>query len=139
MGLIAQSSPEGDPKVYFARFDNVGEVKLSRSAAAEVCEMALEHGIWILGVDVGTLFEDGVYLEDYDEGWLSKTGLMDANTRKEFDPGIVQEVDLRENDRSASVAIEDSPEVFNAFILTGKRVRCATWNYGDALPDFRRI
>ena|SRR5690606_28213704 len=126
MGLIAQYSPEGDPMVFITRFESVGEIKLSRSAAADVCEMAIKRGIWILGIDVGTLFENGGYLEDHNQGWLSKTGLMDTNTRKRFDQGVVQEADLRENNRSASMAIENIPVIFNAYILTGKRVRCVT-------------
>ena len=124
MELTAHCSPEGDPIVFFARFQNLGEIKLSRSAAAEVCEMAIERCIWILGVDVGTLFENGGYLEDHNEGWLSKTGLTDTNTRKDFDQGVVQETLLRANNRAASMAIENVSEVFNAFILTGQRVRC---------------
>jgi len=126
MELSAQCSPEGEPMVFFARFENIGEIKLSRSAAVEACEMAIERRIWILGVDVGTLFENGRYLEDCNEGWLSKTGLMDSDTRSSFDQGVVHEAMLRENNRAASMAIEDSPIVFNAFILTGKRVRFAS-------------
>jgi len=122
MELSAQCGPEGEPMVFFDRFEDIGEVKLSRSAAVEACEMAVERCIWILGVDVGTLFENGRYLEDHNEGWLSKTGLMCPNTRKSVDQGVVQEGLLRENNRAASVAIEDSSTVFNAFILTGKRV-----------------
>jgi len=105
----------------FRSFKNIGEIKLSRAAAADARETAIERRLGILGVDVGTFFESGRYLEDHNEGWLSKTGLVDTDTRKSFDQGVVQEEWLRETNKAASMAIEDSSTVFNAFILRGRR------------------
>ncbi|WP_417790534.1 hypothetical protein [Terasakiella pusilla] len=117
--------PESNPMIYFEYFDIVGEIKLERQAAKLVCEMAIDHAIWILGIDVGIFYKNGMYLEDSNEGWLSKTSLMGSETRAMFDSGIARSEDLKNNNDSAATAINEAPKKFNAFILTGKRVRFA--------------
>lgn len=128
MGLKQQMFPEHDPVKFFESLNQPGEIKLSQSAANLVCRLAEEHSVWVLGVDVGILDGDGNYTEDFNEGWATKTGKMQANVREQFKNGIVDRATLQRNNLSASQAIQEVPNKFNAFILTAKLV-----SIGDAM------
>lgn len=119
---------EQNPMLFFDQFHTAGEIIFDRSAAITVCENAIDKRIWILGVDVGTLQEDGKYLEDFNEGWLSKLKLMGPVTTGAFHKGLVTHSDLSKNNLGASAAVREVPSRFNAFILTGKRVELKSAN-----------
>jgi len=128
MGLIQQTFPEPDPAKFFANLSRVEEIKLSQNAAKLVCQQAENHLIWVLGVDVGTLDSDGSYAEDFNEGWMTKTGLMEANVKEKFEQGVADKTALLRNNLSATQAIEQTPSQFNAFVVTVKSVRLADAN-----------
>ena len=88
--------------------------------------MATERSIWILGVDAGYVFDDGRYLEDFNEGWLSKFGLMSERVAKNFEKGVVRKEDLFENNKYACLAIINTVEYFNAFTIAGKEIKLVT-------------
>ena len=115
-------SPEQDPVKFFENLNQTGEIKLSQSAAKLVCQQAKGRSIWILGVDVGNLDHNGQYTEDFNEGWVTKTGMMQAPVRGQFEHGVVDTASLKTNNLSAAQAIEQIPNRFNAFILTAKFV-----------------
>lgn len=128
MGLIHQTFPEPDPAKFFANRSRVGEIKLSQSAAKLVCQQAENHLIWVLGVDVGILDSDGNYTEDFNEGWVTKTRLMEPNAKAKFEQGVADKAALLRNNLSATQAIEQMPRQFNAFVITVKSVRLADAN-----------
>ncbi len=122
MGLMQQMLPERNPVKFFENLSQIGEIKLSQSAAKLVCQQAEERSIWVLGVDVGILDHDGNYTEDFNEGWVTKTGKMQADVREQFEHNIVDRAALQRNNLCAAQAIEQVPNQFNAFILTAKLV-----------------
>lgn len=122
MGLEQQNLPENNPAKFFETLNQTGEMKLSRKAASLVCQQAEERSIWVLGVDVGILDHDGNYLEDFNEGWVTKTRTIQAKEREKFEPGIADRVTLQKNNLSAERGIQQVPNQFNAFILTVKLV-----------------
>jgi len=122
MGLIKRMTPEIDPTKFFENLSQVGEIRLSRSAAKLVCRLAEGRSVWVLGVDVGILDPEGRYTEDFNEGWVTKTGVMQPNIREQLAPNTASRAVLRENNWSAEQAIEQTPSQFNAFILTARLV-----------------
>lgn len=122
MGLIPQKFPEHNPVKFFENLNQIGEVRFSQGAANLVCQLAEERSIWVLGVDVGILDHDGNYIEDFNEGWVTKTSTMQAKEREQFELSIVDRAALQQNNLLAAQAVEQVPNRFNAFILTAKLV-----------------
>jgi hypothetical protein len=111
---------------FFSTLNQLGETILSRRAAVLVCTQAEAKSLWILGVDVGILDQKGNYCEDFNEGWVTKTYLMQVNVRENFENGLATRATIQSNNLSAVRGIEDVPDQFNAFIVGGKNSHCRT-------------
>ncbi len=116
------NSLKSNATLYFEKFDKKGELKFSREVAKDICEYAVEYSIWILGIDVGILFNNGKYQEENNEGWITKTGLFSIDNLNNFKQRKVYIDDLKSNNLEALKAIDNIPNELNAFIITGLRV-----------------
>ncbi len=75
-----------------------------------------------MGIDVGIVYEDGKYWEDYNEGWLSKYALLNMEEREAFNQDIASSYILNKNNLAAFYSFNDFSIKFNSFTITGKRV-----------------